>query len=164
MLTSASSTTADAVDGLDIRFWVADPKLIGGHRFWSPHWAQSLVEEGLIPCYVVYDDGTNSDLVNACARSLTKEHHHTIVVSRRLEASVVRDVVAAGAVFFPSDGGEVRLSDAIINNRYSPLRRTIPRSWWLTRRSPDSAGPVCFNGRRARRSASGWVGSRRRIP
>jgi len=122
MLTSGSSTPADAVDGLDVKSWVAQQSPLVGHRFWSQRWAQSLADVGLISCFVLYDESANDELVNNYASILTEKHHHTIVVSRRLDASVVGSVAAAGAIFFPSDGGEAKLSDAIINN---PLLHTI---------------------------------------
>jgi len=119
MLTPGSSTPADAVDGLDLKSWVAQESPVLGHRFWLQPWAQSLADAGLVSCIVLYDECANDELV---ASALIEKNHHTIVVSRRLDASVVGKVAAAGAIFFPSGEGEEKLSDAIMNN---PLLHTI---------------------------------------
>src|SRR5262249_40398196 len=119
MLTSGSSTPADAVDGLDLKSWVAQQSPVPGHRFWLQPWAQPLAGAGLISCIVLSDENADDELV---ASALIEKNHHTIVVSRRLDASIVGNVAAAGAIFFPSGEGEEKLSDAIINN---PLLHTL---------------------------------------
>ena len=113
LMTGNDTDPHEALQGLDGGTWIREVVQVAAEPLWVQEWARPLAASGLLLALIVVDPGSDERLVAALNERASKTLP-TLVLSDRLDGSVVARVAEAGDVFVPRSAGFAGLSAAIM--------------------------------------------------